>query len=55
MEEKIYNEVKLIKKLLSEMLGTSELPVKEKFSKIAITKAAKEYRKMAIERGEWLS
>ncbi|MBC8320134.1 MAG: hypothetical protein H8E34_05370 [Bacteroidetes bacterium] len=54
MEEKVLKEIREIKKLLSEMLGTSDLPTKEKFSKEAITKAAKEYRKMAIERGEWL-
>ena len=55
MEDKILSELKQIKKLLSEMLGTSDLPVKEKFSKEAITKAAKEFQRMAIERGEWVS
>jgi len=55
MEEKVLKELKAIKKLLSEVIGTSELPAREKFSKAAITKAAKEYRKMAIERGEWVS
>lgn len=55
MEEKVLKELKGIKKMLSELIGTSELPAKEKFSKEAITKAAKEYRKMAIERGEWLT
>jgi hypothetical protein len=55
MEEKILNELKQIRKLLSEMLGTSDLPAKEKFSKEAISKMAKEFQKMAIERGEWVS
>ena len=55
MEEKILNELKQIRKLLSEMLGTSDLPAKEKFSKMAISKIAKEFQKMAIERGEWVS
>jgi hypothetical protein len=55
MEEKVYLELKKIRNLLSELIGTSELPAKEKFSKNAITKAAKEYRKLAIERGQWLS
>jgi len=55
MEEKILDEIKQIRKLLSEMLGTSDLPAKEKFSKEAIAKAAKEHRKLSIERGEWIS
>lgn len=54
MEEKILKELRQIRQLLSELVGTSDLPTKEKFSKEAIAKAAKEYRKMAIERGEWL-
>lgn len=55
MEEKILDEIKQIRKLLSEMLGTSDLPAKERFSKEAIAKATKEYRKLSIERGEWLT
>jgi hypothetical protein len=55
MEEKILSELKQIRKLLSEMMGTSELPAKEKFSKEAISRVAKEFQKMAIERGEWVS
>lgn len=54
MEEKVLKELIGIKKILSELIGTSELSTKERFSKAAITNAAKEYRKMAIERGEWL-
>ena len=55
MEEKILDEIKQIRKLLSEIIGTSDLPAKEKFSKEAIAKAAKEFRKLSIERGEWIS
>jgi hypothetical protein len=55
MEEKVLSELKQIRKLLSELIGTSELPAKEKFSKEAISRAAKEFQKMAIERGEWVS
>lgn len=54
MEEKILKEIKQIRLLLSELVGTTDLPASEKFSKEAITKAAKEYRKLAIERGQWL-
>lgn len=55
MEDKFLTEIKQIRQLLSELIGTSELSSKEKFSKEAITKAAKEFRKLSIERGEWLS
>jgi len=55
MEEKILKEIKQIRLLLSELVGTSDLPVSERFSKVAISKAAKEYRNLAIERGHWLA
>ncbi|MFC1734374.1 hypothetical protein ACFL6I_29060 [candidate division KSB1 bacterium] len=54
MEEKILQQIKQIRVLLSELVGTSDMPASEKFSKEAISKAAKEYRKLAIERGQWL-
>jgi len=55
MEDQILKEIKAIRHLLSEMLGTADLPAKEKFSKEAVAKVAIEFRKMAIARGEWLS
>lgn len=55
MEEKILKEIKQIRLILSELVGTSDLPASERFSKEAISKASKEYRKLAIERGQWLS
>ena len=54
MEEKILIELKQIRKLLSEVVGTSELPAKQKFSKEAIAKVAKEFRELSIKRGEWV-
>jgi hypothetical protein len=54
MEEKVLKELKEIRKLLSELIGTSDQPIKEKFSKEAVSKAAKEFREMAIKRGEWI-
>lgn len=53
-EEKILAEVKQIKRVLSDLVGTSDKPAKEKFSKEALDKAAKEYRKLSIERGNWI-
>jgi len=55
MEDKVLTEVRQIRRLLSEIIGTENKPVKEKFSKEAISKAAKEYRTISIKRGEWLS
>lgn len=54
MEDKLFIEIKQIRKLLSELVGTTDLPVTQKFSKEAITKAAKEFRKLSIERGHWI-
>ncbi len=54
MEEKLLIELKQIRKVLSQIVGTSDLPAKQKFSKEAISKVAKEFRKLSIERGEWI-
>lgn len=54
MEDKILKEVMQIRQLLSELIGTADLPPSEKFSKEKIAKAAKEFQKLAIQRGEWI-
>lgn len=54
MEQEILSEIKALKKLLSKIVGTSDLPAKQQFSTEAIAKAAKEFQKLSIERGEWL-
>ena len=54
MESQILSEIKEIKKLLSKVIGTSDLPAKQRFSKDAIAKAAKEYRLLEMKRGEWV-
>jgi hypothetical protein len=54
MEEKILSELKQIKRLLSQLVGTSDLPADQRFSKDAISKAANELQKLSIERGEWI-
>lgn len=54
MEDKILTEIRQIRKLLSELVGTTDLPVKQKFSKEAISRASKEFRKLSIERGAWI-
>jgi Ca2+-binding EF-hand superfamily protein len=54
MEDKILYELKQIRKLLSDVVGTTDLPASQKFSKESIAKAAKEFRKLSIERGQWI-
>lgn len=54
MEDRILKEIKELKSVIAQVIGSSELPAKQKFSKEAIAKAAKEFEKLSIERGEWL-
>lgn len=53
-EEKLLTELKQIRNLLAEVVGTQDLPKREQFSKDALTKAASEFRNLQIERGEWI-
>ena len=53
-EDRVLYELKRIRDLLSSLIGTTDLPKKEKFSSDAISKAAKEFRNLQIERGEWI-
>jgi hypothetical protein len=54
MEDKILNELKELRSLFAQLIGTSDLPDKQKFSKEAIKKANAEFKKLSIERGEWI-
>ena len=49
MEQEILSEIKAFKKLLAKVVGTSDLPARQQFSKEVIAKAAKEYEKLSIE------
>jgi len=53
-EEKLLLELKQLRYLLATVVGTQDLPKREQFSKEAIKKAAIEFRKLQIERGEWI-
>jgi hypothetical protein len=55
MEDKIYTELKTLRVLLSKIVGSSDLPIKEQFSQTALDKAAKEFKKLSIARGEWIT
>jgi hypothetical protein len=54
MQKQILKELKELKAVISNIIGTSELPAKDRFSKEAILKAGKEFQKLSIERGEWV-
>jgi len=54
-EDQILSELKQLKRLFTVMLGTEDLPAKEKFSRTAIVKASIEFKKMQAARGEWVS
>ena len=53
MEKEILEELKQFKALFLKMTGTSEVPPAEIFKKEALDKAAKQFQKMEIQRGEW--
>src|SRR6185369_8875154 len=52
MEKEILHELRELKNIISQVIGSSDLPKQERFSKEAISKAAKEFQKISIERGE---
>ena len=54
MEDKIYKEIKEVRLLLSKLIGTSDLPEKQKFSTEALDKAAEEFKNLSIQHGEWI-
>jgi hypothetical protein len=47
-------EIRHLKAAISTLIGTSDLQAKERFSKEAV-RAAKEFKKLSIERGEWIT
>lgn len=53
--EKILKELKEIKSILSQIVGSNELPASERFSIESIRKAATEFRSILIEREAWIS
>jgi hypothetical protein len=53
-EDQILNEIKELRSAIAKLIGSSELPVKQQFSSAALDKASAEYKKLSIERGEWV-
>jgi len=55
MEAEVLKEIKEIRKSLAKIIGTSELPTRQQFSKESLDKAAKEFQTLSIKRGEWIT
>lgn len=55
MEPQILKEIQEIRKSLSIIIGSYDLPVDQQFSKDTLDKAAEQFRKMSIERCEWIT
>ena len=54
MEQKLLFELKELRTAISKVVGTSNKPPAIQFSKVALDKAALEFRKLSIERGDWI-
>ena len=54
MEEKILMEISKLRTAIAKVVGTSNKSSAEQFSKEALDKAALEFQKLSIERGEWI-
>ena len=52
MQKELLAEIKELKIAISTLIGTSDLHPEEQFSKEALDKAAKQFQKLSIERGE---
>jgi hypothetical protein len=54
MDDQILYEIKEVRKLLSKLIGSSDLPASQQFSREALDKVAEEFKKLSIERGNWV-
>ncbi|MGN6179328.1 MAG: hypothetical protein ACTHNW_09110 [Mucilaginibacter sp.] len=54
MEKQVLAELKAIREAISILVGSSHLPKDEQFSQTILDQAAKKYKKLIIEREEWL-
>ncbi len=55
MQKEILSEIKELRTALTQVLGISDLPPDQQFLKEALNKAAKEFQKLNIERGQWVA
>jgi|ERR1035437_1098667 hypothetical protein len=54
MQKQVLIELKEIKSLMAKLIGTDDAPIEAQFSIEALNKAAKEFQKLSIERGDWV-
>lgn len=54
MQKAILTELKELRSVITKLVGSSDLPIEEQFSKAALDKAAKEFLQMSIQRSEWV-
>jgi len=54
MQNEILDEIKELKTILAKLVGTADQTVENRFSEEALNRAAKDFLKMSIERGEWV-
>ena len=54
MEKQMLKEIKELKEILAKVIGTGDVATRDQFSKETITKVAQEYKKLSIERGDWI-
>lgn len=54
MRNQILSELRELKSLMAQLIGTADQPREEQFSKEALSKASKLFVKMAAQRGEWV-
>ncbi len=54
MQKEILSEIKELRTALTQVLGISNFPPDQQFLKEALNKAAKEFQKLNIERGQWV-
>lgn len=55
MQKEILSEIKELRTALTQVLGIADLPPDQQFLKEALNKAAKEFQKLNIERGQWVA
>lgn len=55
MQKQILSELKELRLVISKLVGSADLPVKEQFSIEKVDKAAKEFKNLLLKRGEWIS
>ncbi len=55
MQKQILQELKELRTLFTRLAGTADLPEAEQFSGEAIARAADQFQKMRMQRGEWIS